>query len=275
MTKTNENRIGFFGAGQMAQALASGMVSSGVADSANVSVFDPSQQALDAFQRAVKGANCCQDNKEVTRNSDVLVIAVKPHFVSDVARDTKGLFNDHQLVVSIAAGVTLHVLREQFGTERVVRVMPNTPCLVRQGASAFARGATVSEEDVTKVLELMQSVGVCEEVSEPMLDVVTGLSGSGPAYMFLILDAMIEAAVRLGLPRPIATSLAQETMLGAATLMKETGQHPAVLRDRVTSPGGTTAAGLFELEDGAVRALIMAAVEAAADRAIELGMSNE
>jgi pyrroline-5-carboxylate reductase len=176
------------------------------------------------------------------------------------------------IVVSIAAGVTLSQLAQALGEkQRLIRVMPNTPCLVQQGASAFARGGSASPADARLVSELLSTVGVATEVPESLLDAVTGLSGSGPAYVFQIIEALSDGGVAAGLPRQIATQFAAQTVLGAAKMVLETGEHPGALKDAVASPGGTTIAGLLELERGGLRAALMNAVVSATQRSKQLG----
>jgi pyrroline-5-carboxylate reductase len=176
-----------------------------------------------------------------------------------------------QLVVSIVAGLRLADLARGLGPEiRLVRVMPNTPCLVGRGASGYCLGERATAEDGRLVRQLFESVGIAVEVEEKLLDAVTGLSGSGPAFVYVMIEALSDGGVRMGLPRQVATALAAQTVLGAAAMVIATGEHPGVLKDRVASPGGTTIAGLQALEAGGLRAALMAAVEAAARRSSEL-----
>jgi pyrroline-5-carboxylate reductase len=188
-----------------------------------------------------------------------------------VAAGLKGKIAAETLVVSIAAGIRLAALEHDFGENlRVVRVMPNTPCLVGQGASAYCLGGKATAEDGELVKELLSAVGLAVPVEEKLLDAVTGLSGSGPAFVYVIIDALSDGGVRMGLPRAVATALAAQTVLGAAQMVRATGEHPGVLKDRVTSPGGTTIAGLQALEEAGLRGALMSAVEAATRRAAEL-----
>lgn len=274
MAESKEKSIGFFGAGQMARALAGGFVAQGRASESEIHFFDPSPEAGDAFLESLPKASLCASNSDVADACGTLFVAVKPHFVKAVTDEVKDSVHPSTVVVSVAAGVSLGTLEQWFEHTRVIRVMPNTPCLIGRGAAGLARGAGASDDDVAKVVELMSAVGVCEEVTEPLLDVVTGLSGSGPAYVFLILDALIEGGVKAGLPRDVATRLAKEMLAGSAELAIQSGLHPSELRDRVTSPGGTTAAGLHELERHGVRAALSGAIDAATKRARELGAAN-
>jgi pyrroline-5-carboxylate reductase len=267
-------RIGFIGAGAMARALAGGLVGAGV-PSERVRGADPSQEQRGLFEQAV-GASASDDNASVVAESDVVVLAVKPGIVGSVLDDLAGESDlDRPLWISIAAGVTLEAIGERLpGRARIVRAMPNTPALVAAGATAYCPNAASSEEDRAVAQALFESVGTAWHApAEAMLDAVTGLSGSGPAYVFLILEALGDAGVRVGLPREAAHQLACQTVLGATRLAIETGRHPAELKDQVTSPGGTTIAGLEQLEASGVRSAIYKAVAAATARSRELSRS--
>jgi pyrroline-5-carboxylate reductase len=267
-------RIGFIGAGAMARALAGGLVAAGV-PTGRVRAADPSEEQRRAFQREV-GAEVGDDNAAVVAESDVVVLAVKPGIVGGVLNDLSGAPDlDRPLWISIAAGVTLEAIGERLpGRARIVRAMPNTPALVAAGATAYCANAASSEDDRAIAHALFESVGTAWHApSEAMLDAVTGLSGSGPAYVFLILEALGDAGVRVGLPRDAAHQLACQTVLGATRLAIETGRHPAALKDQVTSPGGTTIAGLEQLEASGVRSAIYKAVAAATARSRELSRS--
>lgn len=267
------HRISFIGAGRMATALAKGMLNAGFIAPDHVSASDVSQTAREQFEAAT-GCRTRETNAEAVSDADVVVLAVKPQVLSDVLTELAPHLRPEQLVISIVAGVTLEALSRQCGEDqRIVRVMPNTPCLVGCGASAFARGAAATGDDADFVRQLLETVGVAFEVPERLLDAVTGLSGSGPAFVFQVIEALSDGGVRAGLPRSIAATLAAQTVLGAARLVLETGEHPAALKDAVASPGGTTIAGLHELERGGLRAALLNAVLAAAERSGELGRS--
>jgi pyrroline-5-carboxylate reductase len=218
------------------------------------------------------GGKIAADNLGVVKAARVVIIAVKPAQVAGLLQEIKGALTKDHLLVSIAAGVPLAKLEANVpaGT-RVVRVMPNTPALVGAGASAFALGSAARAEDAGLVQELLSAVGYACQVSEPLLDAVTGLSGSGPAYVYQVIEALSDGGVAAGLPRDIATKLAAQTVLGSARMVLETGLHPGTLKDQVTSPGGTTIEGLHELEKAGVRAGFMNAVRAAAEKSRKLG----
>ncbi|MFN4260271.1 MAG: pyrroline-5-carboxylate reductase [Gemmataceae bacterium] len=263
--------IGFLGAGKMATALAKGWIAAGLATPASIKASDPLPQARQAFT-ADTGAAAVADNREVVAASEVLILAVKPQSMYDLLTDIRPALTPHHLVVSIAAGITLRFLSAELGPHcRLIRVMPNTPCLVGACAAGYAVGEAATAEDAALVGRLLNAVGRAFPVSEHLLDAVTGLSGSGPAFVYLIIEALSDGGVRAGLPRDVATALAAQTVFGAAKMVLETGQHPGPLKDAVTSPGGTTIAGLHELERGALRATLMNAVVAATQRAEELG----
>ena len=258
----------------MATALAKGLICSGFTAAEQITASDPFPTACEAFERET-GARIVPSNQQVVQSADVVILAVKPQQVTAVLQEMTSALGNKPLIVSIAAGISLEQLLKGVGTDqRVVRVMPNTPCLVGQGASAYARGGTATSEDAAVVGRLLTSVGTACEVPESLLDAVTGLSGSGPAYVYAMIEALSDGGVRMGLPRALATQLAAQTLRGAAAMVLETGEHPGVLKDAVTSPGGTTIAGLHALERGGLRATLMNAVEAATGRSKELGSST-
>jgi pyrroline-5-carboxylate reductase len=268
-----ENRFGFIGAGRMATALAKGFRQRGLASPSGLVASDPSPSAAEAFQAAT-GGRVVGDNLLVAAQADCLFLAVKPQQMPDVLSQLAGRLTERQLVVSVAAGVSLGTISKALGPgPRLVRVMPNTPCLVGQGASAYCLGPGTRADDGRWVGGLLESVGLAFQVEEKLLDAVTGLSGSGPAFVYLVIEALSDGGVRMGLPRDVALALAAQTVRGAAELVLSSGQHPAVLKDQVASPGGTTIAGLQALETGAVRGALMGAVEAATRRSAELGKS--
>ena len=262
--------FGFLGAGRMASALAGGMVESGLIKGRQLIASDVVQAALKSFTKST-GGRTAKSNAEVLRKADIIIIAVKPHQVIELLNELSDQITSKHLFISIAAGVSLAQLEEALGHKaRVIRVMPNTPALVGEGASGFARGSNAKAADAKLAKQLLESVGMAIEVPEHLINSITGLSGSGPAYGFQMIEAMSDGAVAAGLPRDLATPLAAQTLLGAAKMVLETGEHPGKLKDMVTSPGGTTIEGLHEMEAAGVRGGLMNAVRAASDKAANL-----
>jgi pyrroline-5-carboxylate reductase len=270
---TSTLTVGFIGCGKMATALAQGFIRANLVAPAQLIGSDLSEESRDAFSR-LTGAVTTPRNLEVLQAAEVVVLSIKPDQVQGVINEIRSGINASHLMLCIAAGVTLARLEEALpaGT-RVVRVMPNTPALVGASATAYAPGRSARAEDSQLVHRLFIAVGSAVQVKEPLLDAVTGLSGSGPAYVFLMLEALSDGGVAAGLPRHVATRLAAQTLLGSAQMVLETGQHPAALREMVTSPGGTTVEGLHELEKAGVRAALISAVRSAADKSRRLGQS--
>eukprot|EP00798_Chlamydomonas_sp_ICE-L_P032365 gene32365-5056_t len=262
-------KIGFLGGGMMAEALIRGFIDKGVIKADQVSVFDPKEETREKF--AEMGAHAYDNNIEVSKHSDVLFIAVKPQVVGLVMAQIKSILTEKQTVVSIAAGITIARLLEWTSPNmRMIRVMPNTPCLVGETASAMCLGGKAGPEDEAIIHALFNAVGKIYTLEEKQIAAVTGVAGSGPAYVFMMIEAMADGAVKAGLPRAVAQSLAAQTVLGSAKMVLETGMHPGALKDMVTSPGGTTIAAVHELERSGMRAAFMNAVTAAANRANEL-----
>jgi pyrroline-5-carboxylate reductase len=271
---TDTLRLGFLGAGKMATALARGWIDARLAVPGGILASDPVPAARQSFT-AVTGARATADNREVVAGSDLLLLAVKPQSMAALLAEVRPLVTSRHLIVSIAAGVTLKALAEGFGPDRrLVRVMPNTPCLVGASAAGYAAGPGATADDLALVDRLLNAVGRAFRLPEHLLDAVTGLSGSGPAFVYVMIEALSDGGVRVGLPRDVATALAAQTVLGSAKMVLETGSHPGVLKDQVTSPGGTTIAGLHALERGGLRAALIDAVEAATRRATELGKGS-
>ncbi len=268
MAKTSfkQSRIGFIGCGAMAKALAGGLIEAGL-PAAQIRASDPVPAARKSFESSI-GARVSEGNDEVVGDSDLVVLAVKPGSVGDVLGGLDPAASARPIWVSIAAGVPLSTLAAALPAgARIVRTMPNTPALVQAGATAYFPGPTLAAADLELVEQVLQAAGWCWRApNEDLLDAVTGLSGSGPAYVFLFIEALADAGVSQGLPRDAAQALAIRTVLGSAKLALETGEHPGVLKDQVTSPGGTTIAGLEKLEAGGVRAAVYEAVRAATER---------
>lgn len=266
-----EQRIGFLGAGQMAEALMRGWLNAGITAPEKIIASDVVAARRERLAREL-GIATTAENREVAQQGDLLFLTVKPPVVAPVLEEIRADVQPKHLVVSIAAGIPLRVIEAHLpeGT-RAIRVMPNTPCLVGATAAGFARGSHATDEDERTVQILLDAVGRSFVLEERLLDAVTGLSGSGPAFVYVIIEALADGGVRMGLPRSVAQELAAQTVLGAARMVLETGQHPAQLKDAVASPGGTTMAGLHALERGGLRAALMDAVEAATLRSQELG----
>ena len=265
--------IGFLGAGKMGTALARGFISAGLVTPARVFASDPVEAARDAFARDV-GAKAFASNAEVAKSARVLLLAVKPYQVADVLAEIRGSFTQQHMLMSIAAGIPMSKLEAGLAPgSRIVRVMPNTPAMVGLSASAYALGPAALPEDGELAQKMFAAVGIAFPLKEYLLDAVTGLSGSGPAYVYLMIEALSDGGVAAGLPRDVATRLAAQTLLGAAKMVLETGLHPGALKDMVTSPGGTTIEGLHELEKGGVRAALISAVRAATEKSKKLGQA--
>ena len=265
--------IGFLGAGKMAGALAKGFLNGGLLTPDQLIASDVYEGARTHFTQDA-GARATAANLEVVAASDVLFLAVKPDQVAGVLAEIRPGFQPRHLLISIAAGITLARLEAALPEgARVIRVMPNTPALVGASATGFAPGKAATPADAALAQRLFGAVGLAFQLKEALLDAVTGLSGSGPAYAFLMIEALSDGGVAAGLPRDAATRLAAQTLLGAARMVLETGQHPGALKDMVTSPGGTTIEGLHELEKGGVRAALINAVRAASDKSRKLGQA--
>jgi len=261
-------KYAFLGAGKMASAIIQGMSRAKVCAAGDVIAACPDEQMLQSLQ-ASTSVRVTTSNEEAAAAAPVVILCVKPQEAA-AAIQQAGAALDGKLLISIAAGLTIANLEKMAPKCRVIRAMPNTPALVGCGATAFACGAKASRDDSGSAEAIFASVGVVSQVQEKLLDAVTGLSGSGPAYIFLIIEALTDGGVSCGLPVNLARQLAIQTVLGAAELAKQTGEHPAVLREMVTSPGGTTAAALGELENNGVRAALIQAVRTAERRSKEL-----
>lgn len=262
--------IGIIGGGNMAEAMIKGLTQGGIAPE-RIVVAEPVAERREHLsdRYAVK---VYSDNNHVAAGCNLLLIAVKPQIAQTVLSEISSAVTTEQLIVSMMAGVSSSSIESIFEIPvRIVRAMPNTPALVLQGAAAVAPGSHASQEDVELAVEIFNMVGKCWQVEEKLIDAVTGLSGSGPAYVLTFIEALSDAGVKNGLTRDTAFGLALQTVYGTACLLSETGEHPAVLREKVTSPGGTTIAGLQALEVGGFRGTVMSCVEAAACRSMELG----
>jgi pyrroline-5-carboxylate reductase len=265
-----EGTIGFIGTGNMAEALIRGLLHAGVVTAEQVIGSEPRPERCDEMKEKY-GVTLTPDNLSVAQRADILILSVKPQVMSKVLDEIGPHVQKKALVISIAAGVPIASIEAKLPKIRVVRTMPNTPALVDAGATAIAAGGHATPEDIQAAKRIFDSVGITVILDESQLDAVTGLSGSGPAYMFLIIEALSDAGVKVGLSRYNALALAAQTVLGSAKLLIETKQHPGQLKDMVTSPGGTAIAGLHTLEQGGLRTTLINAVEAATKRSRELG----
>lgn len=272
-------KLGFIGGGNMAEAMIKGLISASFVESKNIFVSDVVPERLEFLHSKYK-VKTLADNRELVEKSDILILAVKPQVVKKVMENVRDLIDAKKLLVSVAAGVpiaTIHAVLKA-GQDRkynIVRTMPNTPALVQEGVTAIAAGVNVSKVDIQIAHRLFEAVGKTVDVDEVHLDAVTGLSGSGPAYIFMIIEALSDAGVKMGLSREVANTLTIQTVLGSAKLAGESKKHPGELKDMVTSPGGTTISGLHTLEAGGLRTTMMDAVEAATKRSQELGRNTQ
>ncbi|KAG6771207.1 hypothetical protein D5086_012123 [Populus alba] len=270
--QTETYKLGFIGAGKMAESIAKGAVQSGFLPPPRISTSIHSNPARRLPFDSL-GVKVLPQNRNVVEESDVVIFSVKPQVVRDVVLELRPLLTKDKLLVSIAAGTKLKDLQEWAGHSRFIRVVPNTPSAVGEAASVMCLGGAATEEDGELVAKLFGSVGKIWRADEKLFDAIVGLSGSGPAYIYLAIEALADGGVAAGLPRELAMGLASQTVLGAASMASKTGKHPGQLKDDVASPGGTTIAGIHELEKGGFRGTLMNAVAAAAKRSRELSQS--
>ena len=269
-----KQKIGFIGSGQIAGALAGGFTGAGLVDGGQIYASDPFEGSRDAFAATVPGATLMDDNRKLAAEVDVVFLAVKPQFISGVLDGLAGAVNENHLVISLVGGMRMSQIAEVLGDKvRLSRIVPNTACLVGCSASGYSMGPNSTEADGALLGELFSSVGIAHQLDEKLLDCVTGLAGSGIAFVYVMIEAMSDGGVLVGLPRKLSTELAAQTVLGAAQMVLKTGEHTGTLKDRVASPGGTTIEGIDAMEDGAVRGTLMKAVRRATLKSIELGKS--
>jgi pyrroline-5-carboxylate reductase len=267
-------KIAFLGAGNMAEALVAGIVKAKLSAPEFLLATDISPSRLELIKEH-HHIQVGTQNLDAILWADIIILCLKPNVVYEVLAEIHSSLSEKQLIISVAAGVPIKGIQGKIGQAiPLVRAMPNTPAVIQEGVTALAGGEGLSLENLKIAQGLFESVGKVVVVDESLMDAVTGLSGSGPAYVFLAIEALIDGGVRVGLPRNIAHILAVQTVLGAAKMVRETGEHPALLKDRVTSPGGTTIAGLQRLEEGGLRATLIEAVEAATHRSSEIGNSK-
>ncbi len=262
--------LGLVGCGKMAYALMKGISSASSLDFDRIYVNDIDATRSSLFVEEFKSLEI--EPKELIKASNIIIIAVKPHQVGQVLEMGQGLWNDKKLIVSIAAGIKTSDIEEKSGVNvPVVRVMPNTPCLVGSGAAAISAGRFAGVNDIELVKKIMDSVGISLQVDEKHMDAITAVSGSGPAYVYLVVESMINAGLQVGLDINLLRNLVFKTVAGSIKMLEETGEHPAVLREQVCSPGGTTIAGVRELEENGIRRAFFQAIEKACLRSVELG----
>jgi pyrroline-5-carboxylate reductase len=264
-------RVGFIGGGNMGEALIRGLLGANLVPADLITVTDVRAERTAQLGRQF-GITAHADNARLVREADVVILAVKPQIMASVLGEIAPVVTARHLLISIAAGVATSTIRAALGKEaRIIRVMPNTPALVLQGAAAIARGAGLGPDDLAIAEEIFGAVGRAVVLDEELMDAVTGLSGSGPAYVAIVIESLADGGVKMGLDRATAMTLATQTVLGAAQLLAETGMHPGSLKDMVSSPGGTTIAGISALEEGGLRTTFIRAVERATQRSRELG----
>jgi len=268
-------KLGFIGWGAMAQAVSLGILRKDLTDASNVMASDTVSQILDEARQ--QGLQVSTSNKDLVEWADIVVLAVKPQVVDTVLSGIAPCWTQNKILVSICAGVTIDTYMAGLGSNsKIVRVMPNTPCLVAEAATAYASSDNCTEWELDLVHGMFAAVGrATHRVPEYLLNTVTGLSGSGPAYVYMLIQALSDAGVHGGLPRSVASSLAAQTVIGAATMVQETGTHPAVLKEAVTSPAGTTIAGVRTLEKHGFNSSVIEAVEAARKRSEELSQTAD
>jgi pyrroline-5-carboxylate reductase len=267
-------KIGFIGGGNMGEAFIKGLISGGFL-AKDILFSEPNEKRRQLMEERY-GVSCAANNMELVTGSDIVVLATKPQVLDKVLADIVSVFNDEKLLISILAGITTTTLEEGLGGQsHVVRAMPNTPALTGQGAAALCPGKYVNEEDRRMAQHLFETVGIALWVEEGQMDAVTGLSGSGPAFVFTFIEALAAGGVQEGLRLDVAHALAVQTVAGAAQLVKETGEHPALLREKVCSPAGTTISAIRVLEERGLRAMMMEAVGAATARSRELGKEKK
>ena len=264
-------RVAFLGAGNMGEALIKGLTQTGLVPAKIISASDARADRLADIAKQY-GIQHVKDNVALVRSADVVILAVKPQIMGAILKEIASVVDGSKLLISIAAGVATRKLREHLGKPaRLIRVMPNTPALVLEGVTAIARADGLEPGDLEAAEELFGAVGKVVVLDEGAMDAVTGLSGSGPAYVAIVIESLADGGVKMGLDRATAMTLATQTVLGSARLILETGAHPGQLKDMVSSPGGTTIAGLSALEEGGVRSTFINAVERATQRSKELG----
>ncbi len=272
----NDKRIAIIGGGNMGMALAKGILQTSWAKPGHIMVAEPLKTRLEHIKGIAPGVTTSHSNLEAAQFADIIVLSVKPQIMIKVIDEIKPTLKDSKLIVSVAAGITTAAMEKKVGGKvPVVRAMPNIAAVVREAATAICPGKYATEEHMASATHIFESVGTVVEVEEVLMDAVTGLSGTGPMYVFQILEGLTDAGVKVGLSRDIASALAVQTLIGSSKLIQETKEHPAKLKDLVTSPGGTAISALHSLERGGLKAMLIDAVEVAAQRSIELGAKRK
>jgi pyrroline-5-carboxylate reductase len=264
-------KIGFIGCGNMAQAMIGGIVKSKLVSSESVIVSNPSNKNLNSVKEQYN-IIVTNDNREVAKFSDIVILAVKPYKYLEVIDEIKSHLSSDAIIVTIAAGITLEVMSGVLsGSAKVIRTMPNTPALVGEGMSAICANRNITKEELKEVINIFESFGKTEILEEKLMDVVPAVSGSSPAYVYMFIEALGDGAVLKGMPRDKAYKMAAQAVLGAAKMVLETGEHPGKLKDNVCSPGGTTIEAVYSLEKNNFRGTIISAMESCTDKAVEMG----
>ena len=259
-------KLGFIGCGNMASAIIKGIIANGIIDS-NQIIASCKTEASREKAKANLGINMAENNKEVVEKAETIVLAVKPQFFEEVIAEIKATVRDDQMVVTLAPGKTLAWLEAQFGKPlKIIRTMPNTPAMVQEGMTAACPNAYVTEQDMAYVISILEGCGAVEVVPERLIDAVVAVSGSSPAYIYMLIEAMADAAVAEGMPRKQAYTFAAKAVMGSAKMVLETGKHPGELKDMVCSPGGTTIEAVKVLEETGFRGSVMQAMEVCAEK---------
>lgn len=262
--------IGVIGGGNMSQAIVSGLVKSEIIQGKNIIVSDRDDEKL-SYMKKDYGINTTNNNEEVAKISDIIILAVKPNIYDEVIDEIKYKVKEDVVIVSIAAGITMEFIQSKFEKNiKIVRTMPNTPVLVGEGMTALCYNEFSSEVDVKNVIDIFKSFGKVEVISEKLMDVVPGISGSSPAYVYMFIEALADGGVLGGLPRDKAYKMAAQAVLGAAKMVLETGEHPGALKDKVCSPGGTTIEAVYSLEESNFRGAVIKAMEKCREKTIKM-----
>jgi pyrroline-5-carboxylate reductase len=273
-----KKKLGFVGGGNMAEAIVKGLLDSSLVASKDIFISDLISDRLEYLSKEYK-VKTTDDNRELVKKSDILVLAVKPQTVKKVLESFSDLIDSNKNIISVAAGISISLIEDTLCAKSkkkisIIRTMPNTPSLVQEGATAICGSKHSSKLDIKIAHHIFKAIGQTVDIEEIHMDAVTGLSGSGPAYIFMIIEALSDAGVKVGLSREVSNTLTIQTILGSAKLARDGGKHPGQLKDMVTSPGGTTISGLHMLEEGGIRNALMNAVEMATQRSKELGKNK-